>query len=322
MSKEYENSLIKVFEHLDTNNFYVNLQPNKLFLCGGKVDIKETIPPSFRDRLLGYTAETDMELHDSFVLAEAFKDYFKDNYYTDLLAFENDIAYISTLVIIFLESAGSLVELGLFCNKPEIYNKLLIIAPQKEIEGEDSFIYLGPIEYIRKKNTTSIEIMPWPSKDILEYDKDNLSELCASINAKINTQSKVEMFKQENSGHIAHLICAIVTMSYPILLSEIELVLYSLDIDTTQSRIARLLYLLQKIDLIKTFKRSHYTYYYPVDNKVKKIKFGMTKNNVRLDERNARVSILQSFSSAQNEPSIKRKNALKQIIALHKGSKP
>ena len=322
MSKEYENTLIKVFEQLNTDNFHVNIQPNKLFLCGGKVDVKEAIPPSFRDRLLGYTAETDMELHDSFVLAEAFKDYFKDNYYTDLLAFENDIAYISTLVIIFLESAGSLVELGLFCNKPEIYNKLLIIAPQEEVEGEDSFIYLGPIEYIKKKNTTSIEIMPWPSKDRLEYDKDNLSELCASINAKINTQSKVESFKKENSGHIAHLICAIVTISYPILLSEIELVLYSLEIDIAQSKISRLLYLLQKIDLIKTFKRSHYTYYYPVDNKIKKIKFGITKSKTRLDERNARVSILQSFSNAENEPSIKRKNALKQIIALHKGSKP
>jgi len=319
LSKEYENALIKVFEQMDAKNFNVNLTPNKLFLCGGKIDVKASIPPSFRDRLLGHSASNDSDLHDTFILAETFKDYFKENHYTDLLVFENDIAYISTLVIIFLESPGSLVELGLFCNKPEIYNKLLVVVPQEE--GEDSFIYLGPIEYIRKKHPTSIEFLPWPKKDELNYDKDNLIELCASINEKVKKQPKTESFKPDNTGHLAQLICAITTLAYPILISEIELVLYSLGLDVNQSVISRLLYLLQKVNLIKTFNRSHYTYYYPLDTKLKKVKFGATKSKKSLDERNARVTVLQSFSKAEDEPSMKRRNALKQIKELLKEAK-
>ncbi len=37
--------------------------------------------PSFRDRLLTYTAKHASELHEHFILAETFKDYFKENAY-------------------------------------------------------------------------------------------------------------------------------------------------------------------------------------------------------------------------------------------------
>jgi len=160
VSKTFDDTIVEEFCLLDKNNFHVNLSGHRLFLCGGPIDATAAYPVSFRDRLYTYTATKASSLHDSFVLAEHFKDYFKKNTYTDLLAFEDDIASLSTLVIIFLESPGALVELGMFCNKPGFYKKLIIIAPQKKVQEEDSFIFLGPLEYIKKKDSTSVAIFP------------------------------------------------------------------------------------------------------------------------------------------------------------------
>jgi len=225
VSIEFENEIIKEFEELDTRNFRVNLSQHHLFLCGGNVDAKSKIPPSFRDRLLTYTADNEDDIHNSFVLAESFKDYFKENRYTDLLAFEEDIASLSTLIIILLESPGSLVELGMFCNKPEFYKKLLIVAPQEHIQSEDSFIYLGPLEYIRKKDNSSVAIYPWPDSLVSEYDEENINDLCENIKQKLKLIPKTETFNPEKSGHIALLIYELIRLSYPILIGEIEIAL-------------------------------------------------------------------------------------------------
>ncbi len=321
MSIEFENALIDEFDQLDCNNFTVDLSAHHLFVCGGIVNAKAEIPPSFRDRLVTYTASSEPHIHNAFVLAEHFKDYFKDNIYTDLLAFEDDIANISTLVIIFLESPGSLVELGMFCSKPNLYKKLVIVAPQEETNGEDSFIYLGPLEYIRKNDSSSVVVYPWPDAHDENYDIGNVIDLCEVIKHKLQSIPRTEKFKKDNSGHLALLICEIVTLSYPILIGEIELVLESMDIDTPQSVIYRCLYLLTKVGLIKKLSYSTYQYYYPSNTNQKKIKFGRTKKELVVDILKIRISIRKSFVMANDALSRKRKNALVQIRKDMEGDK-
>ncbi len=189
MSTKFENTLIETFEKLSTDKFKVNLETHHLFVCGGPVDIQAKTPPSFRDRFVSYSASKYPLIHDAIVQAETFKDYFKENAYPDLLVFEEEIANLASLVVIFLESPGSLVELGMFCTKPDFYKKLLIIAPQDEVSGEDSFIYLGPLENIKKKEPTSVEIFPWPDCNNDHYDQEHLENLCTSISEKLSSLS-------------------------------------------------------------------------------------------------------------------------------------
>ena len=66
----------------------------------------------------------------------------------------------------------------MFCTKPDFFKKLIIVAPQEEVRGEDSFIYLGPLENIRKKNLQLLQVYPWPYK-ILNYENSHLEDLCA-----------------------------------------------------------------------------------------------------------------------------------------------
>lgn len=311
----YEETIKKQFELLDIGNFSVDISHRLLFVCGGKVDATSKIPPSFRDRLLGYTAINDSNLHDYFILAEKFKDYFKENAYPDLLVFEDDIANISSLIIIFLESPGSLVELGIFCNKPDLYKKLLIVAPEGEVVNEDSFIYLGPLEYIKKKVPSSVVIYPWPNDNVVKYDTDFLEDLCTNINEKLTLIPKTEQFNKNNSGHMALLISEIISICSPIQLGEIEIAVNTLGIDVSQKVISRYLYLLHKIEFINLLPYSSNKYYYPL-KKDKKVRFGKTKDNKTLDNQQFFMKVRQSFITLDDPLSKRRVTALKRINSM------
>ena len=52
-----------------------------------------------------------------------------------------------------------------------------------------------------------------------------------SIEEKLSSLPKNVEFDKKNSGHLALLIAEIIRISYPIILSEIEMVLMALDLD-------------------------------------------------------------------------------------------
>lgn len=313
MSIQFENTIISAFDGLTSSSLRISFGSHKLFICGGEVNAGASIPPSFRDRFVAYTSEKYEEIYNSLVLAENFKDYFKDNAYPDLLVFEDEIANISSLVILFLESPGSLVELGMFCTKPDLYKKLVVIAPQSEVQAEDSFIYLGPLENIRKKEHNSVFVYPWPSSTNEKYDENHLLDLSEAIEEKLDNIPKSNKFDTSNSGHIAYIIYEIIAISYPVLISEIELALLALEIDSSSSKINRHLYLLEKLGLISICQYSGYKYYYPQD---KKISFVKITRAPTFDRKKVRMSISQSFVAAKDSQSRKRQNALKEILNI------
>jgi len=315
LSTEFENTLIETFESLSTSKFKVNLKSHHIFVCGGIVDITAGSPLSFRHHLMEYSASKFPDIHESIVQAETFKDYFKENAYPDLLIFEEEIANLASLVLIFLESPGSLVELGMFCTKPDFFKKLLIIAPQEEVSGEDSFIYLGPLENIRKKEPTAVEIYPWPKINI-NYEKNYLNDLCLAIKSKLSCLPKKVEFNFENSGHIALLIAEIIRISYPIILHEIEYVLMALKIELKLSEITRHIYLLNKLELIKSLFYSSSRYYYSTQPEHSIFSFGKLSTGNSFDENMIRMKIQQSYIISSDDKARKRQSAMSQIRAL------
>ncbi|MEN4799883.1 retron St85 family effector protein [Pantoea agglomerans] len=316
----YMNALQEQFGDLKYSNFTVQFMPPIIFVCGGPINSN---PISVRDHIFTYAAKIDPELFDSLVLAENFRDYFKDGAYSDLMSFEDDIANISTLVVIFLESAGSLVELGLFVNKKTLAQKLHVVAPFEEIEGNrernipsrSSFIYLGPLEYLKKIDDASVSVYPWPKTDSIKYDEIEL--IYHDIKSRLKRVKKTERYYKDNTGHLAILIYEIILLSEPIKKSEIEWALYCMDIDVTQRVITRLLYLLNKMNLTSSLSYSGTDYYYSRGRRDSKLKFGISAGGKIKDSMNIKVAIRQSYLSMNfkemDETSKKRKNALNQI---------
>ncbi|HFI9804746.1 TPA: retron St85 family effector protein [Vibrio parahaemolyticus] len=321
MSTKFENAIIEAFEKYDVRNFKINYPDHRIFVCGGQIDITEPIPLSFRQRLIGKLAATYPHIESEIVLAESFKDYFREHAYRNLLTFEDDIAQLASVVVIFLESPGSLVELGMFCTKPNFYKKLLIIAPREETEREDSFIYLGPLHHIRNKEPTSVAIYPWPSPKVLGYSDIHLQDLCASLLEKRDNIPKSPAFNVKNSGHVALLILEIVRLSYPILLTEIELALVSLDLDEDKSKVTRLLYLLNKLGYLDTYEYSGYKYYYPKVRDKPRVKFGASTAGTPFDEKKLLMSLKMSYvTDVSDGASRKRIAAGKEIHKILEGA--
>lgn len=307
MSK-FEDCIIANYGRYDFNSFKINLSKKKVFVCGGAV-LDEKVDASFRQRfVIGSSNKIDV------VLAESFKDYFKDNTYSDLLVFEDDIATISSMIVIFLESPGSFVELGMFIARPVFYSKMLIVAPHEETKEQDSFIYLGPLEHIRKKYNDSVVIYPWP-KCGESYDKDHMDDLITVLERKIASQGLTQKFDLNDIGHISFLIAEIIRLSYPIILDEIELALLSLNIEINQSRVKSLLYLLIKLEYVNFYEYSRYKYYYPMKehSKTPFVSFGSDRNKIPFNKSQFLLSIRQSYLLSNTEQDKKRQAANREI---------
>lgn len=322
LSAEYEKALQEQFGRLNKDNFKVQFAIKTLFVCGGIVHpVDKQLPPgSFRDRLMRYTAEKGIEFHDYIVLAEEFKDYYVDGNYRDLLTFEDDIASLSTLVIIFLESAGSLVELGLYCSRPAFFKKLLVVVPKDELETEDSFIYLGPLKFIESKVENSFCTYPFPSRNDSvqenepEYDNYYLEDLCHNVEEKIKNTHKTENFKEKISGHISYLIAEIIRLSFPIMLGEIEKVLKHLGIEVQQGTLQRILYLLRKMRFIDKERESTNTYYYPIHRDKKLVNFGRTTDNKIIDDSTLTMALRLTYVTDDSQLARRRVNVLQNVV--------
>lgn len=310
---DFENVLYNQFQRLDYRKFKVNLDKKHIFVCGGLIDAKMVIPPSFRHRFIAHLETHDENISRTIVLAESFKDYFKENTFNDLLVFEDEIANIASIVMIFLESPGSLVELGMFCSKPNYYKKLLIVAPQEHTEAEDSFIYLGPLVHIKRKEESSVSIYPWPDDTQQVYNKAYLDDLLELVKEKLHSAPKQVVFQPDNSGHIALLIYEVIRLSYPILIGEILMAMIALDIDIEESDVKRHIYILSKLGMIGHNFYSSYTYYYPLLKELKTINFGRDKDNKVCDSQSIQMSINQSYIMAETLQARKRKTAKTQI---------
>ncbi|AWB52293.1 retron St85 family effector protein [Pasteurella multocida] len=318
MNKSFEDYIIEIFENYDISQFKILLTNQKVFICGGQVSDKSPPFLSFRHYFIEkINCSSDLKI----ILAEKFNDYFKE--YSDLLTFEDDIARIASIVIIFLESPGSLVELGIFISKPDFYNKLLILAPYDEVRNEDSFIYLGPLEHIKKKHPNSVSIYPW-SIDTLNNCLSELEEhskdLLFILKDKLKTQDNTRKFNEKDSSHITFLIAEIIRVFYPLNLDDIEYSLMSLNITIKTKDIRKSLYLLKKLEYIYSYEYSGYKFYYPAKEYLRNnfINFGVNKNKKSFDERQSQIAFREYYMNSESQAAKKRSYALREINKILK----
>lgn len=97
----------------------------------------------------------------------------------DLLSYEQFLANNSHMIVIICESAGSLVELGAFTNNEYTVDKV-IAAIDKNLAKYKSFIMLGPVKYLKKRNKLNV----------IEYGKDEV-DFARRLSKDIREKSKL-----------------------------------------------------------------------------------------------------------------------------------
>lgn len=103
----------------------------------------------------------------------------------DLLSLENLLAESVHAIVLCVESAGSLTELGAFSNHKLLKNKLIVYL-DKKYEKDKSFVNIGPARYLKQKTRSKVYWHPFE-----KFDRNNRTDLINSIR-EIKKTSKIK----------------------------------------------------------------------------------------------------------------------------------
>ena len=134
--------LKRVAQQFSGTGTYLLRDSNIVFVCGGTGD------GYMRPRFCEY-ARTEIPHLRIFLAEDAQKDYVThaEPEFHNVGEFEDIIGEVSDCVVLFPESPGSFAELGYFARSIRLRKKLLVVN-DLDLQGQDSFISLGPINLV------------------------------------------------------------------------------------------------------------------------------------------------------------------------------
>lgn len=289
-------------EHLSSfslKDSEVSLTPPIIFACGGITDVCLPEPKSVRGFFIEHIVSKEPDLFSHIRKAEDFKDWLHDSKYSDLKTFEEDLAHISSLVLLFLESPGTIAELGLFSTNINLIKKLVVFVCQDHYDN-DSFIKLGPLRYIEQKNEDAIYSYPWKDTDVRSTIKIHLANISQDVKDLLAKRHKKEAFDKENPGHIAFLIFEIVLLFKALKYHEILGFITCLELSVSKPQLTRLLFLLEKLELISKKRYGGSDFYYPLQ-KISRVSLSIKDKEKKVDRLTLTIAAMQFYRQEPNE---------------------
>ena len=243
-----------------------------IFLCGGPTDIESPAPISVRDAIYRELAQ-DENIEKRVRLAEHYKDWAHNSVYNDLVLFENHIAELSSVVVLVLESPGAIAELGLFSTIEGFQNKLLVLIENSHYAA-NSFIKLGPIDYLEKLHGNTVNCYRWlkvvSNKSIFDSNAAEAiqDEIVESINVRLIQPLPEQNFSHESWLHFALLICDFINLASALTVREIRDNLNFLGINKTESEVKQALFLLERLNMLIMEPRGDQRFYISIEDRL------------------------------------------------------
>lgn len=305
-------------ERLDLTKIRVRAFEGFVFLCGGP---KENDPFPLRSVRHMLYNELTSGRHSGVAarlkLAEDIQDWFRDGNYRDLLTFEEHLGGLSAVIVLVVESAGAIAELGAFSMSDVFLERLLVLVASQHYES-DSFIKLGPIKRIENFHEESVLVYDWHERPnggraVEAYDnmRPHMAEIVEAIKGFTAPSRAERVFRKDEPSHAMFLICELCDLFGALNQTEIGGYLEALDITLEIEVTERYLFLLNKCGLLDVKKQGHGRYYYAPEWK-SRISFGflpgghIDKDRVRVDvasyyerEMSSRHEVLRKIGGAR-----------------------
>lgn len=186
-----------------SSRFFISVDRPLIFLCGG-ADKKNSARYIFLDYLKKHHRKLDITIAEDFFQLE--------NSSEDLLSVENKLAEYADCIVLFVESPGSVAELGAFANHDELVKKLLVINEKQHVLAT-SFINEGCINRVRAKSEY---------KNVLSCDMKSPLYIAEKIVQEIesNKRKKRRVFsfvpEELNLKNQLYLLISLLTLVSPI----------------------------------------------------------------------------------------------------------
>lgn len=245
------------------------LRPSRLvFLCGGLLADAANEPASARDAFLRQFQDKIIG-GARIILAENANNMLPDSSFSNLLDLEEYIGAIVDSVILFVESPGSICELGAFCKIEDISARLTTFV-MSDHAVRSSFIRNGPLKYMRMPDgSAKFTAYDWaidgPMVRISDYV---LEQITAESLAASNARGIKENFNSASLGHQIYAILAIAFLLRGGPLSEIKECARVLWPGLAERKIRQSLDALQIVGLLKPVVNGKQTHYIPLTDRL------------------------------------------------------
>ena len=242
-----------------------------VFLCGGPTDVRSPTPISVRDAIYRELVK-HRDIDGRIRVAEDYKDWSSEAIYRDLVSFESHLAELSSVIVLVLESPGSIAELGLFSVIEEFKEKLLVFVETDHYQS-DSFIRLGPINYLEKIYQNTAECHRWMQGTgrFAVFDpaaaEQLQPELAEAVRVRAAKPTPERVFKPTNWLDGALLVCDLLGLCSALTLREIRQLLDQLGCARTESDVRQLVFLLQRVGLIAMEPKGDQRFYVSIEDK-------------------------------------------------------
>lgn len=283
-----------------------------IFLCGGPTDIKSVHPVSIRDAIHRELAK-DRDIEDRIRVAEDYKDWSHDAIYRDLVSFERHLAELSSVIVLVLESPGSIAELGLFSIIDEFKNKLLVFIETRHYQ-EDSFIKLGPINYLEKTHNNAAECHRWTQGRGGVFDpvaaEQLQPELAEAIKLRAGKPTPERNFDPDTWLDSALLACDLLGLCSALTIRELRQLLVGLGCNRSESEVKQIVFLLERVGLLTMEPKGDQRFYISTTER-EHLKFGFKDEN--FDIMRFRSDLLANYAAEDK----KRFRAIQDVRSRH-----
>ena len=240
--------------------------PSRIAVFGGclsspaEVDAGNT-PKSQRDAFVRWLRRNRTDLSKRLLLPENYDDWNDFNTYSDLLRFEEDLGYVTSVVVIFLEASGSIAELGAF-SQINTLNQQLVVVVADVHHPKKSFISLGPLRQLDHPERASVCVIP--QRPITEFEED-IDVILKYVEDKIGAVPTRRALQASDPKHQIILALDVVTLLEVATFGEVKAALMHFGVAIQDSRIRQVLFTLAKADFISSRRYGGLDYYFPIE---------------------------------------------------------
>ncbi|AIY43872.1 putative inner membrane protein [Collimonas arenae] len=234
---------------VDPNKTRIINVPPRFAVFGGTLDDARDGSPFVSERNLFVTSihKFHPDLSERLIVPEIYPEWNSFGIYDDLLTFEEDLGHLTSLVILFLESPGSLAELGAFVKIPSLRSQLQIVVRSGEIQKRNSFIWLGPLKNLQNEHADCIHAFPHTTVAELE---PHLAVLFESIREVITSKSPSFKFSSTDPRSKFLVIADLLELFVALKKGELIDLLSHFGISINRKALDQAVFLLKIFDLI------------------------------------------------------------------------
>lgn len=257
-------SIVDFVKSLRVDRCKIRNTPNLIFLCGGKTTESGKYQ-SARDYFFRHLKAKAPKIASRVKLAEDVNEWFDREVFPDLLELENHLADLADITILFVESPGSIAELGAFAASNVLRPKTLAVL-NNHYDQRHTFISDGPVQKIRNENADFVHYYDWNprylnSKATKKEFKEMAEGLARFLVARDRLHAKEQTFDTMKPGHVLLLVAGLIAIAGVATIADTINCLKELGCDSHLAEVDRYLSLLESMGLITRTLRSNQSFY-------------------------------------------------------------